>query len=117
MSKFSQTLFSSVKKTKNVAAFLSRNLVVVNLLLFVLTVSMAASYIVQVNRSATKGYQIRELENSINQLELDNQTMKVKIAEAKSMENISAKVPMLGMIKVETQQYVSGGSAVVSLNR
>lgn len=117
MSRFSQTLFSSVRKTKNTAAFLSRHLAVVNLCLLFLVVVTAASYIVQVNHSATKGYQIRELENAINQLELDYQMKRVKIAEAKSMENIAAKVPMLGMVKAETPQYVSGRPATVSLNR
>jgi hypothetical protein len=89
----------------------------VNLCLFVLAATVTASYIIQVNHSATKGYQIRELENAINQLELDSQAMQVRIAEVKSMENISAKVPMLGMAKAETTIYLSAYPETVSLNR
>lgn len=117
MSRFSQTLFSSVRKTRNTVAFLSRHMVAVNLVLAVLTVGMALTYVVQVNTLATKGYQIRELENSIDKLKLSNQTMQIKIAETRSMENIAAKVPMLGMVKAGTPQYVSGSPATVSMNR
>lgn len=71
---------------------------------------------VQVNGSSTKGYQIRELENSIDQLKLGNQSMRVKIAETRSMENVAAKVPMLGMVKAEAPQYISGYPSTVSMN-
>jgi len=117
MSRFSQTLFSSVRKTRNAVNFLSQHLPVVNIVVFTITVTAALTFIVQVNGSATKGYQIRELETVVNQLELDNQAMQVKIAETRSVENVSAKVPMLGMVKAETPQYISGSPATVSLNR
>jgi len=97
--------------------FLSRHMVTVNLVLFVFTTTVAMSYVVQVNASATKGYQIRELQNSIDQLKLSNQSVQVKIAETRSMENIAAKVPMLGMVKAGTPQYISGSPATVSMNR
>lgn len=99
------------------AAFLSRNVMLVNLILFLAVISCSLAYVVRVNVSATKGYKIRELENAISQLKLDNQAMQVKIAEVRSMDNITAKVPMLGMVKAETPQYVSGMPATVSLNR
>lgn len=117
MSRFSQTIFSSVRKTRTAAAFLSRNVMWVNLVLFLMVISCSLAYVVKVNASATKGYQIRELETVISQLKLDNQAMQVKIAEVRSMDNIAAKVPMLGMVKAETPQYVSSGPATVSLNR
>lgn len=98
-------------------AFLSRHLSAVNLIVFVITAATALTFVVQVNGSATKGYQIRELETAINQLELDNQAMQVKIAETRSMENIAAKVPMLGMVQATTPQYISGSPSTVSMNR
>jgi|GEM_PF-3071177 cell division protein FtsL len=117
MSRFTQTLFTSVKKTKTVAAFLARNVMWVNLTLFVMVVSCSLAYVVRVNTSATKGYQIRDLENAISRLQLENQSMQVKIAEVRSMENVAAKVPMLGMTKAEAPVYLSGYPATVSLNR
>ncbi|MFH1089851.1 MAG: hypothetical protein V1716_05520 [Candidatus Uhrbacteria bacterium] len=117
MSRFSQTLFSSIRKTNKAVAFLSRHMVVLNLTLFVLTTTLALTYVVQVNSSANKGYQIRELEVAINQLELNNQSMQVKIAETRSMENVAAKVPMLGMVPASTPVYLSGYPATVSMNR
>lgn len=117
MSKFSQTLFSSVRKTKKAAAFLSRYLVVVNLILFVAAIILSFGFVVRVNFSTTNGYRLQELETSINQLELENQVMQVKTAEFRSMENVAAKVPMLGMVKAETPQYISGYPSTVSMNR
>ncbi|KKU08978.1 MAG: hypothetical protein UX09_C0007G0004 [Candidatus Uhrbacteria bacterium GW2011_GWE2_45_35] len=89
----------------------------VNLCLFLVVVSCSLVYVVQVNTSATKGYQIRDLETAINQLQLDNQSMQVKISEIRSMKNIAAKVPMLGMVKAETPVYLSSFPSTVSLNR
>jgi hypothetical protein len=83
-----------------------------NLFLFVLTVALAAAFVVQVNFSTTKGYRLRELENSISRLKLDNQVSQARTAEIRSMENITAKVPMLGMVKAGTPEYVSSSPAV-----
>lgn len=117
MSRFSQSLFSSIKKTKTTFASLSRYLALFNILLFVLCSSLAVTYVVQVNRSATVGYHLRDLDKEISQLELANQQMQTKISEIRSMENVAAKVPMLGMVEAVTPTYLPGYASTVSMNR
>jgi hypothetical protein len=118
MSRFSQTMFSSVRHTRHLMNFLWRHVAVVNCCLFVVSVSLALTYVVQVNRSATNGYRIRDLETAINQMELDNQNMQVKLAEVRSTQNVSSKVPMLGMVKANTQPvFLNSQASAVSMNR
>ncbi|MFH1252865.1 MAG: hypothetical protein V1664_00840 [Candidatus Uhrbacteria bacterium] len=118
MSRFSQTLFSSVRQTRHLANFMWRHMAVVNCCLFVISLSLSLTYVVQVNRSATNGYQIRDLETTINQLELANQNFQIKLAETRSAETVAMKVPMLGMVKTKTPPvFLNNQASTVSLNR
>ncbi len=117
MSKFSQTLFSSIRKTRTAVAAVGHNVVRLNLLLLGVMLIVSVMYIVQVNRAATKGYHIRDLETRINTLQLENQKMEVAIAESRSLDTVSKKVPMLGLVKAPTPNYLSGSVPTMSFNR
>lgn len=117
MPKFTLTMFSKLAKTKSWVQVLNKNLAVLNLVTLGLILVVGMGYIVQVNRSVTKGYQIRDLETRIEKLQIDNQVMEVKVAENRSMHAIDERVKMLGMVPAETPEYVSAGTPAVALNR
>lgn len=118
MPRFSQTLFFSIRQTRRLADFLWRYLAVINCGLFVVSFSLALIYVVQVNRASINGYRLRDLETAISQLELENQNLQIKLAETSSAENVSIKVPMLGMVKTKIPPiFLSTQASTVSLNR
>jgi hypothetical protein len=111
-------MFSSIRQTRHLLSFFQKHLAMVNCCIFIFSVFLAMTYVVQVNSSATNGYRLRDLENSINQLTLDNQNLQIKLAEIRSVENVSSKVPMLGLVKAKTSPiFLSNQAPTVSLNR
>lgn len=115
MSKFSQTLFSGAAKTRTAVAFFGRNAVRLNLITLVMLVIFAAAYIVQVNGSVAKGYAIRELEDQMRQLSLDNQKLEVTVREAQSLQNVTRSVKMLGLVAAETPKYLASATPAVAM--
>ena len=117
MSRFSQNLFSSVRRTRTLVSALGRNVFSLNLLLIALIATLAVFYIVQVNRTVTEGYRIRDLETMIGALQLDTRNLEIQLAEARSMDAVSRKVPMLGLVKASMPTYLDGTNSAMTLNR
>ena len=115
MSKLSQTMYSGVTRTRTAFAFFGRNAVRLNLLSLALVVLFSAAYVVQVNGSVAKGYAIREIEDQMKQLTLDNQKLEVTIREAQSLQNITRSVKMLGLVAAETPTYLSSAAPTVAM--
>ncbi len=112
MSKFSQTMFSSVRKTGTLILSLGRHMFLLNLVVLGAVVLLAVFFIVQVNHATTKGYRMRDLETEISRLKLENQKLEIEATEARSMASISEKVQMLGLVKSNAPVYLSGTNAV-----
>lgn len=72
-------------------------------LLFVLCLS----YIIQVNHSVSKGYQIRELEDQVQGLTLVNQKLEVETQQAQALTTIARATKMLGLVKADQPTYLS----------
>jgi len=96
---------------------LGRNVFSMNLALMMLIAMLAVMYIVQVNRTVTKGYRIRDLETMIGALQLDTKNLEIQLAEARSMDAVSRKVPMLGLVKASAPVYLDASAMAMTLNR
>lgn len=68
-------------------------------------------YIIQVNGTASKGYAIRDLENSIRTLTLSNERMEVDAREAQSLANIQRSVKMIGLVQETHPTYLDASGA------
>ncbi len=112
MSKFSQTMFSSLARSRSAVASLWHHTVWLNVIVLFLTVGVAMLYIVQINHAATKGYRMRDLENEISRLDRENQKLEVAATEARSLSSISQKVHMLGLVKADTPVYRQAPSSL-----
>jgi len=62
-------------------------------------------YLAQANRSATKGYNLKELEEKKSQIEAQNERLEVEAARQKSLREIENKTESLGMIPVDNVEY------------
>jgi len=71
-----------------------------------------AFYLYQVNDLATKGYEIRDIENQIQMLEKESKKMKIKEVELRSMYNIEKSTQELNLISPQSVTYVEMESSV-----
>jgi hypothetical protein len=71
-----------------------------------------AVYLYQVNDLATKGYEIRDIENRIQVLEKESKKMKIKEVELRSMYNIEKSTQELNLISPKSVTYVEMDSSV-----
>ena len=71
-----------------------------------------AFYLYQVNDLATKGYEIRDIENQIEVLEKESKKMKIKEVELRSMYNIEKSTQELNLVSPQSVTYVEMDSSV-----
>ena len=77
-----------------------------NVTSFIFLLVFCIAYIIQINQTVSKGYQIRELESEISELTLRNQKLEVVTQQAQSLENIERATKMLGLVRAERPTYV-----------
>lgn len=87
-------------------AWVGNHVVALNIIFLVLILFLVIGYIVQVNASISKGYQIRDLETRVNQLSALNEKIEIQSRKAQSLEHVADSVKMLGFIKAQMPEYV-----------
>lgn len=85
--------------------------------LFTVTAVLGVLYIWQVNVSATQGFAMRDLEEAIDDLQLENERYGMEVARLQSIDSVTARVQMLGLTKVEQVEYLTIGEPTVAINR
>jgi len=109
MSKF----FHLSKKPKKVfrkrkfLASMEINLKTANIVVSGLIVVMTVGYLVQINSLATKGYQIKDLENKITSLKQEKADLELEALSLQSMGNVAEKVQGLGMVSAGEPEYLA----------
>lgn len=71
-----------------------------------------AYYLYQVNDLATKGYEIRDMENRIAELEKEGKKMEIKEVELRSMYNIEKATQDLNLVNSTSVSYVEVNSPI-----
>ncbi len=95
----------------------TKKLIVVNIMSFSLVLLVGLGYVAQVNHSATQGYRIRDLENDIASLRIQNEQLDYQVAQLQSVESVTKRLKMLGLVETNTTQYVSLATPSVALNQ
>jgi cell division protein FtsL len=65
-----------------------------------------AFYLFQVNSIATQGFEIKKIENTIQDAEKENKKLKIKEIELKSMNNIEKTTQEFNLVSPEDISYV-----------
>lgn len=65
-----------------------------------------AVYLYQVNNITIKGYEIKEVENKIKDLEKESQKLKIREVESRSMYNIEKATEDLNLVNSANVSYV-----------
>jgi cell division protein FtsL len=87
------------------------------LLLFVAIFVAGLFYLVQVNGLATKGYQIRDLENKVAVLKETNKKLEVEVTELRSTARVNQEIEKLNMVTVARFEYLRANGTSVAINR
>lgn len=88
-----------------------------NTLSFIILLILCVGYIYQINKTVSKGYQIRELESTISEFTLRNQKLEIVTQQAQSLENIERATKMLGLVRADQPIYVQSSGASYVLNK
>ena len=81
--------------------------VTLNFLVAALVCLLGVFYIFEVNNMATKGFEIKTLENQMGDLKRENEKLKIQEAELKSMYNIEEKTQELNMVAPKDVSYLT----------
>jgi hypothetical protein len=74
--------------------------------LFFAIITLGSFYLYQVNDLATKGFEIRDLENRIGQLEKEGKQMEIREVELRSMYNIEKSTEDLNLVSPSSISYL-----------
>ncbi|HAU65953.1 MAG: hypothetical protein UT30_C0001G0006 [Candidatus Uhrbacteria bacterium GW2011_GWF2_39_13] len=83
------------------------HVVALNIISLIFILFLVIGYIIQVNASISKGYQIRDLETRVNQLSVLNEKIEIESRKAQSLDHVASSVKMLGFVKAEKLQYLN----------
>lgn len=78
-------------------------------------VMFGGAYFWQVNSLATRGYKIRDLEQSIQELKRSTQQLQIKAAEEQSLDKVTEKIKQLNMVAPTKFEYLRQISKDVAL--
>lgn len=101
----SSVRFGERKKSLNARPKMGR--VTLSFILVTLVCAAGVFYIFEVNNLATKGYEIRNLENQLNKSQKENETLRIQEAELKSMYKIEEKTKDLNMVVPKDVSYLN----------
>lgn len=72
-----------------------------------LTLFMGLFYVLQMNLTATKGYDIRELEQKKTALQKESRRLELEAMELQSVDRLMAQLPEYRLVEAQPDNYVS----------
>lgn len=85
-------------------------------LLFSAIFIIGSLYIWQVNVSATRGFAMRDLDREIEILKTQNDRLQMDVAKLQSIDSVTTRSQMLGLVKIDVIDYVNATSSVAFVN-
>lgn len=80
-----------------------------------LMVAFFIGYLVQVNATSSKGFQIRTLQSRIADLKEQDDTLELKVAQEQAVASVEQKVQAMGMVPADQVEYVSAPEPNVAM--
>lgn len=79
-----------------------------------LVIGSLSLYLLQVNAIAAKGFEVRDLERQVNELEEENEKLSVRVVELKAMNGLEEKIAELNMVPIDNMVYYDTAGQVVA---
>ena len=109
--------FPELRKKRNIFRLLFSFMTPKKLSMVIVTLTfvVTGAYLMQINITATKGYEIKDLENRLSQLQEDHKKLNLSYIELQSMANILEQVPKLNLVATENLEIIKPADSVVAL--
>lgn len=72
-------------------------------------------YLVQINLTMSKNYQIRDMQKRLSVVETVSRANEMKLTESETVSNLTSQAAALGMVPVGTVEYVTRPTSGVAL--
>lgn len=89
----------------------------IKMLVMFLCLMVAAIYLGIINVSAVKGYEIKKVEQKIDELKKENKQLQIQEAELNSFYNIKDNIGNLNMVEVKDVVYIDDNEGAVALKK
>lgn len=89
----------------------------VKMLAVFLCLGVCAIYLGIINTTAVKGYEVRKVEQEIEQLKKDNKQLQIEEAELNSFYNIKDNVGNLNMVEAKDVVYIDNNDQSVAVKK
>lgn len=89
----------------------------VNLLLLGVALFFGALYLIQVNRTATSGFAVKDLNQQITELKENHQKLELRVADLQSLQQIQSATERLELVARTKLEYVQPTGGTVALER
>ncbi|OGY85341.1 MAG: hypothetical protein A3F54_02930 [Candidatus Kerfeldbacteria bacterium RIFCSPHIGHO2_12_FULL_48_17] len=90
--------------------------ILVRLMILVLLAGVGVTYLGLINNTASRGFDVKALEQRVNGLKLENKNKELETAELSSLEHIQEKVSGFGMVPTDHTEYATQDSNLVLSN-
>ena len=87
-------------------------LAVANVMILASVVVLLVGYLVLCTAAADKGFQVRELDKRVADLNARQERQNLEVLGMQAMDNIDKKIGGLGMVPVQDIQYLNVGGTV-----
>lgn len=75
--------------------------------LFGLVVFLVGFQVVEISSLSARGYEMSKLEKQIHEMEQENNSLELQIAEYRSLESIQNRLERLNLVAVSSPEYLS----------
>lgn len=98
--------YSNIKKKTNLFGFLNINWKLYYIFSFIIILSLAAFYVIQINNMTHGSYLIKDHQREINALLEENKDLEMNFARADIMEGVREKAEAMSFTRVKEVKYV-----------
>lgn len=89
---------------------LPRGISILNVSLLAATLVLISVYVVQVNRAAARGFQLRDVEKKVETLRTEVRSLEDRVATLSSVKGLTERAGDLGFVPVERLEFVNPAS-------
>lgn len=91
------------------------NLKTANKIIFSLALVIGIFYVAGVNDLTAKGFKLRDMKIKTREMNNDNQSLEAKITDLSSYNGLEERVKILGMVSVDSINYIEANEGVVAM--
>jgi len=87
----------------------------INMAILATVALLGVWYLVQVNLTMSKNYQIRDMQNQLTAVQTVEHANEIKLTESETVSNLTAEASSLGMVPVGSVEYITRPTSGVAM--